>query len=51
MTTYHSKELEELIETIDEMKDDLALVCQRFDNVIDSNPKLKEIKDAKGLSS
>ena len=45
MTTFHSKEVKELIDTIEKMKDDLMLVCQRFDSVIDSNPKLKEIRD------
>jgi len=51
MTTYLSDEVKELIDTIEKMKDELMLVSQRFDNVIDINPKLKEIRDGKGLSS
>jgi len=51
MTTFHSKEVELLIDTIEKMKDDLALIGQAFDSVIDKNPKLKEIRDGKGLSS
>ena len=45
MTTFHSKEVKELIDTIEKMKDDLMLVCQRFDSVIEKNPKLKEIRN------
>tara|TARA_R110000822_G_scaffold29086_4_gene86063 strand:+ start:351 stop:509 length:159 start_codon:yes stop_codon:yes gene_type:complete len=52
MTTSHSKdEVDSLIETIETMKDDLALIGQLFDNAVDSRPELKEYKDAQGLSS
>ena len=52
MTISHFKdEIDSLIETIETMKDDFALIGQRFDNAVDSNPKLKEYKDGKGLSS
>jgi len=44
---FHSKEVKELIDTIEKMKDDLMLVSQRFDSVIDKNPSLKEIRDRK----
>tara|TARA_R110002126_G_C10076085_1_gene463255 strand:- start:338 stop:487 length:150 start_codon:yes stop_codon:yes gene_type:complete len=47
MMKSHFNEVELLIDTIEKMKDDLALVCQRFDSVIDNNPKLKEIRDEK----
>ena len=52
MTISHFKdEIDSLIETIEDMKDNLALIGQRFDNAVDSNPKLKEYKDGKGLPS
>ena len=52
MTISHFKdEVDSLLETIETMKDDLALIGQRFDNAVDSRPELKEYKDGKGLSS
>jgi len=46
-----NSEIESLIETIEDMKDNLALIGQRFDNAVDSRPELKEYKDGKGLPS
>ena len=51
MIASHSKEVELLIDTIEKMKDDLMLIGQRFDSVIDNNPKLKEIRDGERFSS
>jgi len=52
MTISHFKnEVDSLIETIEDMKKQLASVTKRFDSAVDSNPKLKEYKDGKGLSS
>jgi len=44
-------EINSLIETIEDMKKQLASVTKRFDNAVDSNTKLKEYTDGKGLPS
>ena len=52
--TLHSdinSEINSLIETFEDMRKQLESVTKRFDNEVDSNPKLKEYKDGKGLPS
>ena len=52
MTISHFKdEVDSLIETIETMKDDLALIGQRFDNAVKNDSKLKEYTDGKGFPS
>jgi hypothetical protein len=46
-----NSDIHSLIETIEDMKKQLASVTERFDNAVDSRPQLKEYKDGKGLSS
>ena len=46
-----NSEIDSLIETFKDMRKQLASVTKRFDSAVDSNPKLKEYKDGKGLSS
>jgi len=52
--TLHSdinSEIDSLIETFEDMRKQLESVTKRFDNAVDSNPKLKEYTDGKGLPS
>ena len=51
MTISHFKnEVDSLIETIEDMKKQLASVTKRFDSAVDSNLKLKEYKDVSSQS-
>ena len=46
-----NSEIDLLIEVLKGMRKQLASVTKRFDSAVDSNPKLKEYKDGKGLPS
>lgn len=51
---YHSNinsEINTLIESIKDMKENLASIGKRFDDAVENDSKLKEYRDGKGLSS
>ena len=46
-----NSEINTLIESIKDMKENLASIGKRFDDAVENDSKLKEYRDGKGLSS
>ena len=46
-----NSEIQSLIESIKDMKENLASIGKRFDDAVENNSKLKEYTDGKGLPS
>ena len=42
-----NSEIQSLIESIKDMKENLASIGKRFDDAVDSRPELKEYKDGR----
>ena len=46
-----NSEIQSLIESIKDMKENLASIGKRFDDAVENNSKLKEYTDGKGFPS